>query len=262
MDASATQYFYGLVSSGHVSGGVNIFPPFLEYDPMEVLNYEAGWKARLADDQFHTQLSVYYETFDDYQANFSEFDVSLPGLNNPTTQKRRDREHRLGNRVQRPGAVRRFSLDFGLAYYGKRARHLQRRPGSVPSRRATPTTDGIPDDVVNLSGAKVPFSPEFTGNIGIAYDFAFGEYTLTPRVDFSHQDETQAALWPDPQVTLEERDLINAQLTFGPDSGTWSAVLWGTNITDEHYISGIQNNGTLYYAAPPAQYGLRLKFNF
>ena len=126
----------------------------------------------------------------------------------------------------------------------------------------TPTDDGIPDDVVNLSGAKVPFSPEFTGNIGLAYDIKFGEYTLTPRVDFSHQDETQAALWPDPQVTLEERDLINAQLTFGPDSGTWSAVLWGTNITDEHYISGIQNNGSLYYAAPPAQYGLRLKFNF
>ena len=42
---------------------------------MEVINYEAGWKARLADDQFHTQLSVYYETFDDYQANFSEFDA-------------------------------------------------------------------------------------------------------------------------------------------------------------------------------------------
>ena len=63
-------------------------------------------------------------------------------------------------------------------------------------------------------------------------------------------------------VTLEERDLINAQITLVPDSDRWSAVLWGTNITDEHYISGIQNNATLYYAAPPAQYGLRLKFNF
>ena len=43
---------------------------------------------------------------------------------------------------------------------------------------------------------------------------------------------------------------------------TWSAVFWGTNITDEQYISGIQNNGSLYYAAPPAEYGLRVKFNF
>jgi iron complex outermembrane receptor protein len=85
---------------------------------------------------------------------------------------------------------------------------------------------------------------------------------LTPRVDYSHQDETQAALWDTPMETLEARDLINAQIALVPESDRWSAVLWGTNITDEEYIAGIQNNATLYYAAPPAQYGLRLKFNF
>ena len=277
VDASDTQYFYGLISSGHVSGGVNIFPPFLEYKPMEVLNYEAGWKARLADDQFHTQLSVYYETFDDYQANFSEFDVSLPGLNNPTLRNAETESTVWGIEFSGQAKLGAFSLDFGLAYLESElgtfsdVRDPFRFVDNVNNVTGLPPGDGIgddangdgtPDDVVNLSGAPVPFAPEFTGNIGIAYDFAFGEYTLTPRVDFSHQDETQAALWPDPQVTLEERDLVNAQITFGPDSGTWSAVAWGTNITDEHYISGIQNNGTLYYAAPPAQYGLRLKFNF
>jgi iron complex outermembrane receptor protein len=119
-----------------------------------------------------------------------------------------------------------------------------------------------PNNVVNLSGADVPFSPDFTGNIGMSYDIRMGEFTLTPRVDFSHQDETQAALWPDEEVTLEARDLVNAQLTFGPNSGKWSVVAWGTNITDEQYVSGIQNNGTLYYAAPPALYGVRAKINF
>ncbi len=72
-----------------------------------------------------------------------------------------------------------------------------------------------PDNVVNLSGAKIPFSPEFTGNIGLAYDIKLGDLTLTPRVDFSHQDETQAALWDTPMVTLEARDLINAQIALG-----------------------------------------------
>ena len=69
-----------------------------------------------------------------------------------------------------------------------------------------------PDNVVNLSGAKIPFSPEFTGNIGLAYDIKLGDLTLTPRVDYSHQDETQAALWDTPMETLEARDLINAQI--------------------------------------------------
>ena len=226
---------------------------------MEVINYEAGWKARLADDQFHTQLSVYYETFDDYQANFSEFESSFRA-EQPDQLRNAETESTVWG-VEFSGQARfgNFALDFGLAYMDSELGTFS-DVGSVPVSRRHWRRH--PDDVVNLSGAKVPFSPEFTGNIGLAYDIEFGEYTLTPRVDFSHQDETQAALWPDPQVTLEERDLINAQLTFGPDSGSWSAVLWGTNITDEHYISGIQNNGSLYYAAPPAQYGLRVKFNF
>jgi iron complex outermembrane receptor protein len=251
-DASDTQYFYGLVSSGHVSSGVNIFPPFGEYKPMEVINYELGWKARLANDQFHTQFSTYYQTFDDYQANFA-FDSLIPGLNNPELRNAETESTIWGVEFSGQARVGDFSLDFGLAY-------LESELGTFsdvidPFRTA-------PNNVVNLTGAEVPFAPPFTGNIGMAYDIRLGEFTLTPRVDFSHQDETQAALWPDPQVTLEARDLVNAQLTFAPNSGRWSAVAWGTNITDEQYVSGIQNNGTLYYAAPPIQYGLRVKINF
>ena len=119
-----------------------------------------------------------------------------------------------------------------------------------------------PNNVVNLSGAEIPFAPKFTGNIGMAYDFKLGNFTLTPRVDVSHMDETQAALWSEPQVTLPSRTLLNAQLTLEPDSATWSAVLWGTNVTDKQYIAGIQNNATLYYAAPPRQFGFRFKYNF
>ena len=73
-DLSQDTYLYGLVSRGHVNGGINIFPPFDDYDEMEVINYEAGWKQRWADGQFNTQFNVYYETFDDYQANFAESD--------------------------------------------------------------------------------------------------------------------------------------------------------------------------------------------
>jgi iron complex outermembrane receptor protein len=260
-DASKTQYLYALVSSGHVSSGVNIFPPFLEYGPMDVINYEAGWKARLADDQFHTQFSVYYQTFDDYQANFSEFNAAIPGLNNPTLRNAETESTVWGVEFSGQARLGAFSLDFGLAYLeSELGTFSDVRDPFRPSGDAN--GDGVPDDVINLSGAEVPFAPPFTGNIGIAYDIAIGDFTLTPRVDFSHQDETQAALWPDPQVTLEARDLINAQVSFGPDSGKWSAVAWGTNVTDEQYVSGIQNNGTLYYAAPPAQYGLRVKFNF
>jgi iron complex outermembrane receptor protein len=249
-EVSNDRYLYGLISRGHITGGINIFPPFVIYDEMAVTNYEVGWKERWAGDQFNTQFTVYYETFDDYQANFAE---TIAGLNFPTNRNAETESSVWGIELSGQARVGAFSLDFGFAY-------SQSELGTFsdvvdPFRTA-------PNNIVNLSGAKVPFSPEVTGNIGMAYDFKLGTLTLTPRVDFSHVDETQAALWDTPMVTLPSRDLINAQIALRPDSERWSAVLWGTNITDEHYISGIQNNATLYYAAPPGQYGLRVKLRF
>jgi iron complex outermembrane receptor protein len=249
-EVSKDRYLYGLISRGHITGGINIFPPFVIYDEMAVTNYEVGWKERWAGETFNTQFTVYYETFDDYQANFAE---TIAGLNFPTNRNAETESTVWGIELSGQARVGAFSLDFGVAYSES---ELGTFSDVVDPFRTAP------DNIVNLSGAKVPFSPEVTGNIGMAYDFKLGTLTLTPRVDFSHVDETQAALWDTPMVTLPSRDLINAQVALRPDSGKWSAVLWGTNITDEHYISGIQNNATLYYAAPPGQYGLRVKFKF
>jgi hypothetical protein len=33
-------------------------------------------------------------------------------------------------------------------------------------------------------------------------------------------------------------------------------MAWSTNALDDQYVGGIQNDGTLRYAAPPRQYGL------
>jgi outer membrane receptor protein involved in Fe transport len=97
----------------------------------------------------------------------------------------------------------------------------------------------------------------------LAYDIAFGNgLTLTPRVDVSHIGEAQAALWSEPWVTLQARTLTNAQVTLEPTSKKWSAVLWVTNASDKHYVAGIQNNATLYYAGAPRQYGLRVNYSF
>jgi iron complex outermembrane receptor protein len=245
-------FVYGLVSRGHITGGVNLFPAFLSYREMQVINYEIGWKANFLDDRFRTQTSVYYETFDNYQANFSE--VTLAGINNPTNRNAETQSHISGVEFSAQAHIGGMHLDVGAAY-------LDSKLGTFsdvvdPFRTA-------PNNIVNLSGARTPFSPNFTGNLGLAYDIAIGEgLTLTPRVDISHISETQAALWDTPLETLKARTLTNALLTLEPTSKKWSAALWVTNASDKHYVAGIQNNATLYYAGAPRQYGLRVKYSF
>ena len=41
-------FLYGLVSRGHITGGVNLFPGFDKYREMQVINYELGWTASSA----------------------------------------------------------------------------------------------------------------------------------------------------------------------------------------------------------------------
>jgi iron complex outermembrane receptor protein len=245
-------FVYGLVSRGHITGGVNLFPQFLAYKEMQVINYEIGWKASFLDDRFRTQTTVYYETFDNYQANFSQ--VTIAGINNPTNRNAETQSRISGAEFSAQAHIGGLRVDVGAAYLDSKLGTFS----DVVDPFRTP-----PDNIVNLSGARTPFSPKFTGNLGLAYDFLIGgDFTLTPRVDVSHISETQAALWDTPLETLKARTLTNALLTLEPGSKKWSASLWATNLSDLHYVSGIQNNATLYYAGAPRQFGVRGKYNF
>jgi iron complex outermembrane receptor protein len=252
-------FLYGLVSRGHITGGVNLFPAFLPYKEMQVINYETGWKANWLDDRFRTQFTAYYESFDNYQANFAEFSVA--GINNPTNRNAETTSNIYGLELSGQARAGNFSLDFGAAY-------LHSKLGTFsdvydPFRVASCPTPPSSCAIVNLSGARSPFSPEFTGNLGLAYDIPIADsYSLTPRVDISSISETQAALWDSPMVTLPARTLVNGMLTLEPVSKKWLAAFWITNASDKHYVGGIQNNATLYYAAPPRQLGVRVKYNF
>jgi len=265
---SNRHFVYGLVSRGHITGGVNLFPPFGAYREMQVINYEAGWKANFLDDRFRTQTTFYYETFNNYQANFAQITVS--GLNNPTNRNAETESHMWGIEFSAQAHVGGLHLDLGAAYLDSKLGTFSQvqDPFSDPTQPIGPLNNGPPPaaqvpHLVNLSGARAPFSPTFTGNLGVAYDIGFGNgLTLTPRVDVSHIGEAQAALWSEPWVTLQARTLTNAQLTLEPTSKKWAAVLWVTNASDKHYVAGIQNNATLYYAGAPRQYGLRVNYSF
>jgi iron complex outermembrane receptor protein len=261
-------FLYGLVSRGHITGGVNLFPPFDSYREMQVINYELGWKANFLEDRFRTQATVFYETFNNYQANFAE--VTVSGLNNPTNRNAETESHMWGIELSAQAHVGGLHLDLGAAYLDSKLGTFSdvQDPFSDPTQPIGPLNQGPPPaaqipHIVNLSGARVPFAPTFTGNLGLSYDIPVGAgLTLTPRVDVSHLGEAQAALWSEPWVTLKARTLTNGLLTLEPDSKKWSAALWVTNASNKTYVAGIQNNATLYYAGAPRQYGLRVKFNF
>ncbi len=241
------QFVYGLVSRGHVVGGINLLPPMLPWSDMTVINYELGWKANWFENQLHTQFDGYYETFDDYQAQFAEFG---PAANQSLAVFRNAQGSSTiwGFELSAQAVFGNLAFDFGAGYLDSELGTFKNviNPYLLP-----------PNNVVDLSGAKSPFSPKWTGNVGVSYTINLpGDMRLIPRVDYSYIDSTQAGLWNSSLITLEDRKLTNVQVRL--ESGKWFANLWCTNATDEEYVGGIQNDGVLDYAAPPRMYGLRV----
>ena len=242
-------FVYGLVSRGHVVGGINLLPPMIPWSDMTVINYELGWKANWFDNQLHTQFDGYYETFDDYQAQFGE--LGPAATSQLAVFRNAQGESTIwGFELSAQAVFGNLSFDFGAGYLDSELGTFKNviNPFLAP-----------PNNVVDLSGAKSPFSPKWTGNVGVSYTLNLpGDMRLIPRVDYSYIDSTQAGLWNSSLITLEDRKLRTCSCVSNP--AKWYANLWSTNATDEEYVGGIQNNAALYYAAPPRMYGLRVGF--
>jgi len=110
---------------------------------------------------------------------------------------------------------------------------------------------------INLGGHPQSYAPNFTFNIGGQYVFDLGGGdTLTPRANYGHVSDQWATLFDNAGLgdKLGQRNILGAQLAWS--HGSWTATLYGTNLTDQHYI-GAANSG-VRWAGPPRQFGFSL----
>jgi len=241
-------FLYGVVSRGHTSGSVNIFPPFDSYDEMEVLNYEAGWKGSYADRRFQTQVAVYYEDIEGYQAAFTDLDIP----NSAGQVQNADSDSTIyGVEVTAQAIMDAVTFDFGVSWNESELGDFNN------------VVHPITLETVDLSGAPFPYAPEFTANIGLSYRFEFsGGSTLVPRLDYGYVGDSQAELFDEPQFFLESRGLLNTRIRWESPDSVWHVEAWASNLTDEEYVAAIQNLGVLYYAGAPRQSGINFGRTF
>src|SRR5262249_10458866 len=120
-----------------------------------------------------------------------------------------------------------------------------------------PKTGPASATCLNLDGREQTYAPNFTFNVGAQYDFHIHEGDLlTPRINYGHVSEQWATLFENQALgdRIQARNIWNAQLAWRHD--TFTATLYGTNVTDQHYVAAI--NSGLRLAGPPRQYGLRV----
>jgi iron complex outermembrane receptor protein len=260
-EVNDSNFLYAFYARGFKDGGIN--PPSPNFAPEIVDDFEAGWKSKLFDNHVLLQAGVYYM---EYKA------MQQPVLNPITTTQQIANigdSTIYGSEISAQVRFGGLSLDFGFAYNHSKLGNIsavaayQLPAGQLPPQCAPGQSVGCFDYtpyIVNLSGQKNPYSPEITLNASIAYDIAIGgEAKLTPRISVSHLSSQYASIFQNTDYFLiPGRTQLDASLLLR--AGDWDVEGFVRNLTDRHYVTGL-NNAAAFYAAPRT-FGVRVSRKF
>ncbi|MFZ4604523.1 MAG: TonB-dependent receptor domain-containing protein, partial [Caulobacterales bacterium] len=208
------------VTKGFKSGGFNLLAsgPPTQYEPEEILAYEAGVRSTLHDGRVILNASVFHYDYTDLQLRTLVFTGTGGGAfattNNAEGAKIDGVE--VSTDVKLGGG---FRFDLAAAYLD-----------------ATFDTYISPSNNLNLSGTKLPLSPEWSGTAGLTFtsDLAGGD--LRARVEYVYRDEIIFPLTIDaPQNFDDSAGLVNATVRWTAPGGRYYVEAVGRNLTDELY---------------------------
>lgn len=255
-------FVYAFVAKGHKAGGLNgpnlAFVAPKPFEGEDVIDFEAGWKATMFDGRLRTQLGGYYNIYQNFQINIG--DPTTPAITSILNVT--DDTIIYGLEASAQGRFGNLGLDVGLSLSKSELGRFFAADPRLPRAGACDQDSGPATATCrNLEGNAQTFAPELTFSLGVEYDFALGNGTLTPRLDYSHISDSWVSIFATEAQGdhLEARDIVNAQLTYD-SGGDWQLQAYSTNLGDLEYIASVKTGQR--YAGAPRQYGVRLTKNF
>ena len=245
---------YFTASQGFKSGGYNTsgFTPVV--DPEYIDAYEIGFKSSMLDQRLQVNIAAFMYEYTDLQVNSSVADQSgVPTLelNNAAEADITGLEIDISAML-----IDGLRVDLGLSF-------LDAEYGEFL------TKDPITDDLINVSGNTMPFSPEVSGSLAVEYFQSLDDLgDLTLRADYSYSDEQYFHQFEG----INKQDsysLVNARVTLETFDEAWKFSLYGKNLTDEvvrnsgFYLPAfLGNEGLLLTLRPPRTYGVEVSYSF
>ena len=205
--ATDRHYFYALIATGNTTGGSSVVAGVPNFDNQESTSFEAGWKGTVFDDRMNTQFGGFYTIINDYQANFAAvIDATVtPPLLSSTFQNLDGDTKIWGLEFQAQSQFGNFGLDFNAAW-------IHSELGSDLIFDVTTAR------FIETGGNQIPWTPEYTFNIGAQYDFLLAnDIVLTPRVTYSWIDvqkvtATDRIIAGIPIDRIFDHELVNLQI--------------------------------------------------
>ena len=127
---------------------------------------------------------------------------------------------------------------------------------------------GNPGIPVDVSGNKLPQSPELSYSIGLNKDFVGVNGNTRARIVYRYMSEREGTVYNQPHLQVPEHKFIDATVTYRPNDGNWFVRLEAKNLGDDRYIgswylaSGLQGGNKFATVTDPRMLGLTFGTSF
>lgn len=238
----------GFKSGGFNGRPTNAFVASTPFAPEYVWTYEAGFHARTADRRFSLNGAAFHSDYTNLQLLSITSDAQggiVALVENAGKARIRGFELEL---LAEP--VQGLRFDAGLGYLDAEYRQLDPSVTSI----------ALTDDLVK--------TPEWSFSAGLQYSTEIdGRWQITLRGDYSYRSTVQHVASNDPLLEQPGYDLVNLRAAFGPVDESWEVAVFGTNVTDELYITnGLSQRDTLGTTdvsfGRPQEWGVSLSARF
>ncbi len=205
-----TSYSEGFKSGGFDQRFIAPLPEPSSFDPEKAKTYEVGMKSSWMDNTLRLNVSAFYTDYEDIQIivrqgfaplTFNAGDAEISGFEIESTW------------IPTSAWIIQANVGYIDAEYSNLDDSVQ--------------TVGITEDHA------LPQTPEWSGNLGIAYTGQIGGWTVTPRVDWAYTDEVHNNAVNTPQLIQDSYSLYNAAITVLSEDEKWEFMLAGRNLGDE-----------------------------
>ena len=249
---------YVSVTKGYKAGGYNSVQIGSRFAPEKVINYEAGLKTLLPDQNLLLNGSVYYYRYDNKQSlsldpNFSGSGVPLYIVNSS------DQEAKGLELEAQWQPVEDFRVGFTGAYID-----ATYRKGVAPDGV---DLDGQPTGAPKFSAAaSLSYTVHGVANGDLEFDLSQA-YRGKTRCNADSQFQGECYVSPNFKVgTSQQR--TDARIDWHAPGDRWGVALYGTNVFNKRYVTGVNNISTSVFGTPfasitpPRMWGLELRAKF
>ena len=220
-------------------------------DPEELDAYEVGFKGDFLDRSLRVNASLFYYDFQNLQLQqilggavflFNVGDSEMYGAEVETQYYVTDN----------------FDINVAVALLETEYTNFDAGPVISPKSSGS----GNEQNFADLAGNEMTRAPKFTSNISANYrqDTALGEVNYN--VSYYYND---GFYWePDNRTEQDSYDVLNAEVALTTKDEAWRFRLYARNMLDSEYSYYSQQStfGDFVSAAPPATYGVAVRYSF